>query len=249
MPGVRTLADLVTQVRRRADMENTTFVTDEEIEQYVQDAMGDLWDILIEAAGPEHFTSSLSITTTAGVAQYQLDTDIAGMGVGYTFEPLRIYKTIALEILEEGQYRPLSPGGFYSRPDSALPFDSQHAEYFLTSSQDEGGYQKRVLNLRPTPQAAYSLRLLYIPIPMELLSVGSDMGGMTFQSFTGWDEFIITDAAAKCLEKEESDSRPLLSRRANAEARIRLHAMSMNQESGGRVRNVDAERRRRWWQR
>src|SRR5690606_25178722 len=101
----------------------------------------------------------------------------------------------------------------------------------------------------PVPLGIHEVRMFYIPLPPTLIGDGTLVNTQTFQSFSGWDEFIVCDAAAKCMEKEESDPSFLLGRKAAAADRIRWHAMTMDQNSGGRVRNIDAERwaRRNWW--
>src|SRR5690606_40021105 len=70
-----------------------------------------------------------------------------------------------------------------------------------------------------------------------------------FQAEDGIRDFHVTGvqtcALPICLEKEESDPRYLHARKMAAAERIRWHALTMNQESGGRVRNIDAERRGR----
>ena len=43
-----TCSDLMTAVRRRADMEGSTFVTDAEVRSYINVAMAELHDILVQ---------------------------------------------------------------------------------------------------------------------------------------------------------------------------------------------------------
>lgn len=250
MPGSRTLAQLVTQVRRRADMENTTFVTDSEIEQYIHDSYGELYDLIIESAGEEHFITSTTFSTIADTASYALS-DQLGQEGPFEVPPLalEIYKTLGVDVLFNGEWLSLAPhrlGERNIRGDVGwAAIDDVVYRVYTNLSENP----LRQIEFSPTPTSVYSVRFRYIPIPSDLSGDGTSGGDQTFQSFTGWDEFIVCDAAAKCLEKEESDSRHLLARKMAAGERIRWHATTMNQESGGKVRNVDAERRRRSWQR
>ncbi len=49
------LADLITRCRQRADMVNTQFVTDTEIVGYLNESLGELYDLIIQNAGQEYF--------------------------------------------------------------------------------------------------------------------------------------------------------------------------------------------------
>jgi len=50
-----TLSDLITRSRQRADMVNTQFVTDSEITSYLNESLGELYDLIIQNAGNEFF--------------------------------------------------------------------------------------------------------------------------------------------------------------------------------------------------
>jgi len=49
------LSELITRCRQRADMLNTNFVTDEEITSYLNESLGELYDLIIQNAGEEFF--------------------------------------------------------------------------------------------------------------------------------------------------------------------------------------------------
>ena len=49
------LSDLITRCRQRADMVNTQFVTDSEITSYLNESLGELYDLIIQNAGNEFF--------------------------------------------------------------------------------------------------------------------------------------------------------------------------------------------------
>jgi len=49
------LADLITRCRQRADMIGTQFVTDEEISSYLNESLGELYDLIVQNAGQEFF--------------------------------------------------------------------------------------------------------------------------------------------------------------------------------------------------
>lgn len=237
MPGTIDLPDLVTRVRRRSDMENTQFVTDSEVEDYIQGSYGEVYDLIIESAGIDHFRQDLTFDTVAGQYDYPLNSTLGGGGEG-DVEPLPIYKTVGVDVMLGDRYRPIRPG---RRLDVAGRLESR--TWTLTEAITYSVHQEetwRVLRLYPTPAGIYSVRLQYIPSPEELRGTGSFGLDVLFNGFAGWDELIVVDAAAKVLEKDDRDARHLYKRKAELEARIRWHAQTMNQDGPGRVRNVDA---------
>lgn len=251
MPGIRPLAELVKQVRLRADMQNSQFVTDEEIEQYIQDSVGDLWDLIIESAGEDHFVASIEFPTIPGVSTYSLDSYLGSGGlVQPPPQPHPVYKVLGVDVQVDSRWLKAVPQMFgeasYSsaspRPWSAHQVPGYH---FVTTLLPN---PSRSVMFSPSPAGEHLVRVWYIPYPTGLTGSGDSWLSQTLQSFTGWDEYVICDAAAKCLEKEESDPRYLHARKMAAAERIRWHALTMNQESGGRVRNIDAERRRRFYE-
>lgn len=89
-----TRATLLTRVRRYADMENGTLLTDAEIEDMINEALCDLYDILIEAAPPDYYASQTTLTTSSGTTAYSLPSDF--------------YKIRSVWVDEgNGEYRPL----------------------------------------------------------------------------------------------------------------------------------------------
>ena len=49
------LPELILRCRQRADMINTQFVTDEEITSYLNESLGELYDLIVQNAGQEFF--------------------------------------------------------------------------------------------------------------------------------------------------------------------------------------------------
>lgn len=248
MPGIRTIDALVTQVRRRADMENSSFVTDDEIKQYIQDSYGELWDLIIESAGDQHFVQAVSFQTSPGVEEYRLSNRL-GVPPPYVGPevPLKVYRTLGVSLLLDNEPYPVRPGSLSERHMKdrhqgwSRGVDISYVVHTVVTPQPI-----RTLAFFPPPLGVHDVGFFYIPYPADLTGDGSSSSDFTLQGYTGWDEFVVCDAAAKCLEKEESDSRHLLARKMMAADRIRWAALNMNQETGGRVRNVDAERRQFW---
>lgn len=100
MASTVTLAGLRTQVRQRADMENTTFVTDAELTTYINSAIQELYDTLVYKM-EDYYTISGTIVTD---------------GVADTFTlPSDFYKLIAVDYLLAGNLEPMERFNFQDR--------------------------------------------------------------------------------------------------------------------------------------
>ena len=70
-----TLANLRTEVRRRADMETSQFVKDAELNSYINQSIAELYDLLVQKFGNEYFFSTNTFNLVNGQAAYNLPTD------------------------------------------------------------------------------------------------------------------------------------------------------------------------------
>lgn len=78
-----TLADIRTQIRRRANMENSQFVTDAELTGYVNAGLQELYD-LITASSEDYYTTSATIAVDGVLKSYALPANFYKlMGVDY----------------------------------------------------------------------------------------------------------------------------------------------------------------------
>src|SRR5689334_5732180 len=71
----RTLAQLRDDVRARADMRNSTFITDADINEYINQSIAVLYGKLVGVKGQDYFEKSSSFTTTQGSTLYNLPSD------------------------------------------------------------------------------------------------------------------------------------------------------------------------------
>lgn len=225
-------------------MQNTQFVTDAEVQQYIQDSVGDLYDLIIESAGPDHFRKELTFDTIAGTSDYGLNDRLGASGPFETAAiALPVYKLIRVSVQFDGKYRTVRP---YQPADGDALVDSTSWEgprgvFYEYFHRFEASSSFPVLRFMPVPTGVFSVQVHYIPSPTDLSGSSGGIGSVTLNSFAGWDEWVVCDAAAKCLEKEESFAHAdrLLARREKAGERIRWHAATMNQYSAGHVRDAD----------
>jgi hypothetical protein len=235
--SLSTIDDLVLRARRRSDHVNSTFVSDAEVEQYVTESYYELYDLMIESSGPEHFLEAHSFSTEGGRQTYPLVTEESTNGV-----PLDIYKILGVSANIDGRLRPLRR--FAVHEIERLNDTPGWSGYGLVRYQfstnvnkagDYGGGQYRQVSFTPVPSAAHTVVIYYVPSPV--VSVG---GGATFRflHYAHWDEYIVVDAAAKILEKEESDAGHLYGRKEALRQRILWHANTMNHNDAGSVRDI-----------
>jgi hypothetical protein len=240
--NLSTLAGLVTRVRRRSDHENSTFVSDAEVQQYVQESYFELYDLLVESLGPQHFYANLSFSTAAGTAAYALTDQLGDPGPFETFAlPLDVYKILGVDVNVDGTLRPIRATTPYERARSGedtggWPHAARVRYFFGTEVNTINQY--RFIAFTPTPRGVHTVRIHYVPMPQPLEGDTETGGSRTFLHFAHWDEYIVLDAAAKVLEKEESDSSYLLRRLEAMRQRIRDHANTMNTEDGGAIRDT-----------
>lgn len=205
-----------------------------EVDRYINESIQDLYDIITEAMGQEYFLKSDTITTVAGVADYTIsvaDDDFYMLrGVDWESGDTKV---------------PLRPYNFIERHDDDIrwstlrdPWGGVPLRYRLYGAVDNTsptttGYDHKI-RFTPEPQSAETIRLWYIPHPPAL-----DSDADVFDGFNGWEEYVIIDAAIKCLEKEDNDTSKLNQRKALLIQRIQ--ALAPNRDMGANEYIADVE--------
>lgn len=176
-----TLANLRTEVRRRADMEGSGFVTDSELTSYINNSATELRDILIQKFQDYYITSD-DISIVSGTDTYNLAADF--------------YKALGVDMV------------INSRQSVTMrPFMFRERNRYVYNPPR--GYRYRILGdqvrVIPEPTSSFTMRIWYVPTFTNLSADGDTLDGVH-----GWEEYVIIDAAIKCLRKEESDTSALL---------------------------------------
>jgi hypothetical protein len=200
-----TLLSLRTDVRDRADMKHSTFCTDTEINGYINSAIKELYDKLVEAT-EDYFITSDTIATDGTTDTYALPADFYKMnGVDYSVNGI-------------------------DQPMERFVFEDRHKYIYNTNI-----VRYRIINnnivFKPVP-SAQTITIWYTPVYTSL-SNDND----TFDGINGWEDFVICDAAIKCLMKEESDVSVLMVEKQQIEERI--EAMKKNRDQGRPDRVTD----------
>ncbi len=70
-----TLLELRNRSRQRADMVNSRFITDAELNYFINASFGELYDLLVNSRGENYYVSSYNFTTTINQDTYPLPAD------------------------------------------------------------------------------------------------------------------------------------------------------------------------------
>lgn len=208
-----TLAAVRTQVRQRAQMENSTFVTDDELRSYINASVCELYDLLVAARGKEYYLSSATITTSANVTGYNLPADF--------------YDLVGIDLAVNGRNVTLRRYEFAERNRYQNPVVLPAFTPLVY------GIEGSTLRLLPAPTGAQTVTVWYVPAPPLYTSDSYSIDGIA-----GWEEYVVVDCVIKCLQKQESDASSFF---AQKEAlRRRIQAMATMRDQGAAPRVVDA---------
>lgn len=220
MATTMTLLELRTATRQRADMVNSQFVTDAELNSYINQSYFELYDLLVSKFGDNYYVAApFTITTDGTNYQYALPTN----------PPM--YKLLGVDLQlsnSEDSWVTIRPFEFIDRNRYAVP--NFQSFYGLTNLR----YRLNGDNMwfTPIPRSGQTIRLWYIP---RMTTLASDTA--TADGISGWTEYIITDAAMKCMQKEESDVSVLMAQKQMLIKRI--EAMAEGRDAGSPAKVSD----------
>lgn len=203
----------MSEVRQRADMVNSDFVTDAEILRYVNESISELYDMLIAVKGQEWYIRTHEFPTVADQADYEIDPThnfylLLGVDADSNTDnpyPIRPYMLDERHDLTQG---------------SRFLYSGQvpNMRYRLSGTVAADGTYKHQISFIPTPTSVRTMKLLYVPHAPEftLANIATDK----WDGFNGWEEYVVVDSAIKCLEKEESSTVALERRKERLIGRI-----------------------------
>lgn len=208
-----TLAQLRTAVRERADMVNSTFISDAEITSYINQSYIELYDVLVSRF--EDYYSKRTAFTLSSTNEYTLPSDL--------------YKVRGLDFsLGPNDWATVGKWNFEERNRINRAITRTLRGIFDRSYRVMG----QTLIVLPDGQAPGNYQLWYIPKVTQLVNTSD-----ATTDILDFDEYIIVDAAIKCLIKEESDTQVLLLQKQQLKDRI--EAMAANRDTRPeRISNV-----------
>lgn len=180
MASTVTATELTNRLRRVTDIEGATGrFPDAELHDYLKTSHRKWVDFILNHGGSHLFETTHSVSTAPPASTVSLASNH--------------YRLVGVDAVAGGVTRTLRP----------LPVGERNRWNFDgVSWQGTGRIYYRVLGsvlrLYPTPDAAYSLTIHYIPEADVDFTTGSN----TIDGFNGWDEFVVLEAAMLVLDKD-----------------------------------------------
>ena len=244
MSTTMTLSELRTAVRQRADMVNSQFVSDAELNSYINQSYFELYDLLIQKYGDNYYVAPPVVFSTDGqTMQYPLPDGVLTFVNGTTRESGYVapafYKLLGVDLQLANQYQSfvtIRPFMFSDRNRYAVP--NFQSFYGVTNLR----YRLNGNNIWLTqiPAAGQNIQIWYAP-RLSTLTNDSDV----CDGISGWTEYIICDGAIKCLQKEESDVSVLFAQKGALIQRI--EAAGENRDAANPAVVSDGQWSDLWW--
>lgn len=215
LPGQSTLGSLRLQAQQRADLVNSNFVTLPEWNTYINQSFYELYDLLITVYEDYYVAPRLTFATTGTQYQYDLPN-----GINYNSAPA-LYKLYGVDLgldTSQNAFVTLKKFDFIQRNQYVFPqLTSTYLGVFNLRYRMVGN---KIMFI-PTPSSNQIIGLWYYPRLTTLLK-DTDI----CETISGWDEYIIVDAAIKAMQKEESDVSALMAQKQALLVRIQDSAMN-----------------------
>lgn len=180
-----TLTTLRARAREKADMVNSSFITDaaNSLDAWINEGAQALHEKLVDAYDDEYLETTSSFTTAANAETYPLPADF--------------FKLLDIELRMSGKYVSLKK---YQRREANA------YRQVTVNGADLPRYRLAGANVRllPVPANGLTGRITYAPT-LALLVNGAD----TVNFPNGWEKYVVAYAAKVALEKEESDTTTL----------------------------------------
>ena len=167
------LNELRDRTRQRADQVNSQFITDAELNGYLNNSWSELYDLLVSKYEDDYFLSSSSISVTSGTASYSLPADF--------------YKARGVDlVINTDQSTPLQRYVFADRTRDSLVRYARDVRYRIQGDK---------IYFAPAP-SSNTATLWYTPKPQTLQSVtptGISRGSTTTWTVPSTHTFVADD--------------------------------------------------------
>lgn len=204
-----------TVVRERADMVNSQFVTDAELNGWIDRSRQRLYNTLV-GKYEDYFAKEI---TQAGLIPVSSATPGLKVGEQDYMLPSDFYKMLLVEAFYSGGgSNELSKYRFSDLPRFRGQGNSKPIGYILYGSNDYDPNSSgapvsgsRIRLIPPPDSTTYSLVLTYVPA-CPLLTADTGVDG-SMDHINGFNEWVEVDVIIKALTKEEADVRGLVAER------------------------------------
>lgn len=232
-----TLTELRTLVIQCADLSLTDqFITTAELNGHINRSISRLYDLAtendaqlfiapeqIQFSAPTTAPNIYALTSAYKIVGVELWTDAVGS------QRIAILPAMPLEI----------PALMSTNANANTTFGAKYRVYGGLGLSSTGGLRAE---LYPPPSPTTYVNFKYLP-PAPILV--DDSTPMRFPN--GWEEFVVLDAAIRCIAKEEGDTRELQRQRDELAEEIRNASASLDRGSPDVVQDVAGTSYGGWW--
>lgn len=176
-----TLAGLRAAVLRRGGVENSIDLTPTVLNDYINSAIAELYDILDEK-DDDRFVTPATLTTTLGLDSVAL--------------PSGFYQLRKLEIVDS-----TAPSGYRRLRPIAVDAKHLYATGYLYGKQYRYWLNAYQVTLVPPPGVVETLRCYYVPVSPVLVNDTDVLDG-----WNGYEELVIQLAWRRCLVRRDLDT-------------------------------------------
>lgn len=216
--GNVTLAEIRLLARQRANQEKSLFISDAEFTAYVNGSAAELYDLLAQKYGDDYFVADPFTIVADGVI------DRFALPAGF-YKLLGVDQVCGAGQIELRPFRMAERNRAWAEIEPGAPAALRPIyRYRLTG---------RRIWFRPIPRAGQAFTIYYVPRPTPLVNDTDTLDGVS-----GWEEYVVVDAARKALQKEESDATHLEREKAALVARIESAAENRDASAPARVVDV-----------
>lgn len=206
--GEMSLNQIRLAAQQRADRVDSNFITQSEWRTYINQAMFELYDLLITVYEDYYVATPVQFTADGTTYLYALPNGLNTFTnplTNLTFTPQPLYKLIGVDLglqTSNNAYVTVNKFNFIDRNKFVYP-NTASTIYGVFNLQ----YRVMGSNIEfiPTPSGGQIIRMWYIPRLVELLQETD----ITTSGISGWIEYVIVRAAKYALDKEESDTSKL----------------------------------------
>lgn len=219
-------------------MVGSDFLSDAEVDGYVNAAAAELWDLRCGLYEDE-YTERVEIpAATSGPLDISDMSTLAGLLIPLGSEADRLLKLRRLEYRDgAGKWRTLQRidlgewDAFNTSPARGWPI-----AYSLIGAS---------IYILPEGGPTHLYRIWYVPAFRALTGDASTLDGLDY-----WHEYVVVDAAIRCLQKEESDVSVLMAQKQALKQRIVSIAAGRDASGPAHILDVDSDSPGGpWWSR
>lgn len=232
-PGQINLGYLRYQCQVRADMLKSNYVTKDEWNIYVNQSAAELYGLLVTKFGEDYFLAPLQVFSTQGQQFYPLPDGTNYRNINGVPDPAgdpapACFKVYGMDLNSYGANLS-NATGWVSMSRFNIADRNKYNLLLGAASNNVAGqycqfqYREMGTNVEILPiNSGQYLRLWYVPVAKQLLE---DVDMLPY-SYSGWHEYVVLDASAKALAKQQlfDQSQELMNRKMAMLDRIEAEA-------------------------